>query len=196
MNHVEAQILELVARAAPRDVLRARAILRAPSGLPRRHDRAGSIARSSSTSAYLDYIAPLKARGLAFCLSARVGQVQGGPRRETLRPRPRAQAQSKQIETVVCNDFHLDGPERILVVTGPNHGGKTTFARMFGQLHYLASLGLPVPGRDARLFLPDRLFTHFEREEDIADAARASSRTSSSGSTRSSSTRPATACSS
>jgi DNA mismatch repair protein MutS len=118
--------------------------------------------------AYLEYITRLRAAGLAFCY-------------------PRVTVSEKQIydhqgfdlalagklishsAIPVCNDFYLGGPERIIVVSGPNQGGKTTFARMFGQLHYLASLGLPVPGAEAQLYLPDGIFVHFDREERMAD---------------------------
>ena len=71
-------------------------------------------------------------------------------------------------ETVVCNDLYLDQEERILILTGPNQGGKTTFARAFGQIFYLASLGCPVPCKGASVFLYDNLYTHFSALENLS----------------------------
>lgn len=116
--------------------------------------------------AYLEYIDGLKKRGLAFCYPA----VSETDKRTTATQSFDLALAHKLVEnkaSVVANDVQLHDDERIIVVTGPNQGGKTTFARMFGQLHHLAAIGVPVPGREAELFLADQIFTHFEREEDL-----------------------------
>ncbi len=116
--------------------------------------------------AYLERIEPLKAAGLVFSYPV-VSTTDKTMHAHDAFDLALAIKLIDSGRTPVCNDVDLDGTERVIVVSGPNQGGKTTFARMFGQLHHLAALGLPVPGIDVKLYLPDHIFTHFEREEDL-----------------------------
>jgi len=164
MNNVEENILNLVAQLYPDIFL----------NLDNYYSKNGTYADQTIMTfsreiqfyiAYLEYIEIFKQAGLPFCYPE-IGQDKNIYDYEGFDLALAYKVIDKN-GSIVCNDFYLKAPERIIVVSGPNQGGKTTFARMFGQLHYLASLGCPIPGREAKLFLFDRLFTHFEREETI-----------------------------
>ena len=114
------------------------------------------------------YVDRLQRQGLPFCDPQLCTHKTGVGAREAFDLALADQLVARG-EPVVTNDFHWQEGERVLVVTGPNQGGKTTFARSVGQLHYLARLGCPVPAREARLLLTDRVFTHFDREEQVGD---------------------------
>lgn len=109
---------------------------------------------------YLDETDRIKRLGIAFCYPE-VTDCWDGCRAEGSFDLALAARLADRQACPVQNGFELCGSERILVVTGPNQGGKTTYARMLCQLFYLASLGVRVPGSAAALRLPDRIFTHF-----------------------------------
>lgn len=66
---------------------------------------------------------------------------------------------------VVTNDFSLKNDEKFAVITGPNGGGKTTFARMTGIILYFSAMGLLVPARMAKIPFYSKILTHFSVEE-------------------------------
>ena len=167
-NHVQARVLERLARQHPGPFARLAAFY---AGRDRLLDPT-IVAFDREVQFYLSYLefaGPLEQVGLSLCYpeicEAEMNDGQCQTHVEESFDIALAARLATEGTAAVTNDIALSGPERILVVTGPNSGGKTTFARMFGQVHFLASLGLPVPGRSARLSLADRIFTHFEREE-------------------------------
>ena len=117
---------------------------------------------------YLEFIESIRAAGLAFCYPEIMDTSKEISQREGF-DLALANKLVSENKPIVCNNLFLKDIERICIISGPNQGGKTTFARAFGQAHYLASLGCPVPGKDARLFLFDKIFTHFEKEENVED---------------------------
>jgi len=165
MNHIQAQILDFVAKLYPDTFLRLDDYC-AQHGNFLDETLAVFDREIQFYVAYLEYISNLKHAGLAFCYP-RTSVTDKNLHDYEGFDIALAHKLVTQGSSVVSIDFYLEGRERIIVVSGPNQGGKTTFARTFGQLHYLAGLGCPVPGTKARLFLADKILTHFEKEEDI-----------------------------
>ena len=79
------------------------------------------------------------------------------------------QEQAAGGERFVPNDLYLNSTTHtILVLTGPNMGGKSTYLRQAALIVILAQMGSFVPARSARLGLIDRVFTRIGASDNLA----------------------------
>ncbi|MBU6490030.1 MAG: DNA mismatch repair protein MutS, partial [Burkholderiales bacterium] len=73
-----------------------------------------------------------------------------------------------QVEQFVANDCRLSAERKLLLITGPNMGGKSTFMRQTALIALLAYVGSYVPARRARFGPIDRIFTRIGAADDLA----------------------------
>jgi len=71
-------------------------------------------------------------------------------------------------DAFVPNDLSLDERRRLLVITGPNMGGKSTYMRQAALIALLAATGSYVPAREVRVGPIDRIFTRIGASDDLA----------------------------
>ena len=71
-------------------------------------------------------------------------------------------------EPFIPNDVRFDDSRRMLIITGPNMGGKSTFMRQTALIVILAHIGCFVPARRAIIGPLDRIFTRIGASDDLA----------------------------
>jgi len=73
-----------------------------------------------------------------------------------------------QIESFIPNDCRLSPARRLLLITGPNMGGKSTYMRQVALIVLMAHAGSFVPARSARIGPVDQIFTRIGAADDLA----------------------------
>ncbi len=128
---------------------------------------AASLQRTAATIARLDALSALAETARQF-----------GYRRPRLRPpgviriadgRHPVLDQQLAGDKFVPNDILLDGPEnRLIILTGPNMAGKSTYLRQTALLVLMAQIGSFLPAASAEIGLVDRIFTRVGANDDLS----------------------------
>lgn len=72
-----------------------------------------------------------------------------------------------QDQTYVPNDIYLDDKQEILLITGPNMSGKSTYMRQLALISIMGQIGCFVPADEAELVLFDQIFTRIGAADDL-----------------------------
>ena len=122
---------------------------------------------TASAIATLDVIAAFAETARLFGYSR--PQLADGGRIEIRDGRHPVLDQSLVEEKFVPNDVELDGgPNRLLIITGPNMAGKSTFIRQVALLTLMAQIGSYLPASHAEIGLADRIFTRVGASDDLS----------------------------
>ena len=73
-----------------------------------------------------------------------------------------------RVDAFIPNDLQLDPTRRMLLITGPNMGGKSTYMRQIAHIVLLACCGLYVPAKSASIGPVDQIFTRVGSSDDLA----------------------------
>jgi len=73
-----------------------------------------------------------------------------------------------QVENFIANDTDLHALRKMLLITGPNMGGKSTYMRQVAHITLLAHVGSFVPAREAMIGEIDQIFTRIGASDDLA----------------------------
>jgi DNA mismatch repair protein MutS len=122
------------------------------------------LQNAAAALAEIDMLACLAERALALSLTAptftsdEVMEIEGG----------RHLVVEAQVEHFIANDTRFDGNRRLLLITGPNMGGKSTYMRQTALIALLAHMGSHVPATRALLGPLDHIFTRIGAGDDLA----------------------------
>jgi DNA mismatch repair protein MutS len=72
------------------------------------------------------------------------------------------------VDPFIANDCRLSSTHQLLLVTGPNMGGKSTYMRQVALIALLAHTGAPVPAKRARIGPIDQIYTRIGAADDLA----------------------------
>src|SRR5690606_2092581 len=128
-------------------------------------EKLGALQQCANTVAELDVLACFAERAEALNLVP--AQLQAEPILELIDGRHPVVEQVLE-EAFVPNSLHLDPARRMLIITGPNMGGKSTYMRQTALIVLLAHVGCCVPAASARIGPIDRIFTRIGSSDDLA----------------------------
>jgi DNA mismatch repair protein MutS len=95
--------------------------------------------------------------------------VDDAPRIHIIQGRHPVVERNFQLGQFVANDALLnDGDHRLIILTGPNMAGKSTYLRQIALVTILAQMGSFVPAKEAYVGITDRVFTRIGASDDLA----------------------------